>query len=29
VDSRSFTEQQLAEHGWPEVDLRLLDADWV
>jgi hypothetical protein len=28
-DGRSFTAQELAEHGWPAVDLDELDADWV
>jgi hypothetical protein len=28
-DNRSFTERELAEHGWPDVDLLALDGDWV
>lgn len=28
-DGRSFTERELAEHGWPEVDLGFLDSEWV
>ena len=29
TDGRTFTSQELVEHGWPEVDLFELDADWV
>ena len=28
-DGRSFTEKELAGHGWPEVNLFQLDCDWV
>jgi hypothetical protein len=28
-DGRSFSSRELAEHGWPEVDLHALDADWL
>lgn len=28
-DGRSFTERELAEHGWPDVNLFSLDADWA
>jgi hypothetical protein len=28
-EGRSFTSRELAGHGWPEVDLVALDADWV
>lgn len=27
-DDRSFTARELAEHGWPEVDLTFLDSEW-
>ena len=28
-DGRSFTERELAVHGWPDVNLFSLDADWA
>ena len=28
-DGRSFTSQEFVKHGWPEVELFEIDADWV
>lgn len=28
-EGRSFSERELARHGWPKVDLDELDSDWV
>jgi hypothetical protein len=28
-EGRSFSEGELARHGWPQVDLVELDSDWA